>query len=105
MRLPIAIATLLLTATSALPASAAAPAPNALRDAAASPIQAVQYQQQPRTRQRQTRTYRSGNYRSYRGYAAASRARSGNNPWGQCVSGLSRGASSAFPSWATCSGR
>jgi hypothetical protein len=106
MRLPIPIATLFLTATTALPAFAAAPAPIALRDAVATPIEAVQYQQyqQPTTRQRrQTRSYRSG---YYRGYAAAPRARSGNtNPWGQCVGGLSRGASSAFPSWDTCSGR
>jgi hypothetical protein len=104
MKLPIALATLFLTATTALPALAAAPGSISLRDAAATPVEAVQYQQQPRTRQRQTRTYRSGSYRSYRGYAAAPRARN-SNPWGQCVGGLSRGASSAFPSWDTCSGR
>lgn len=105
MRLPLAIATLFLTATTALPAFAAAPAPIALRDAAATPIEAVQYQQQQQqtTRQRrQSRNYRSG----YRGYASAPRARSGyNNPRGNCVGGLSRGAESAFPSWDTCSGR
>jgi hypothetical protein len=100
MRLPITIATLLVTATTAAPAFTAAPVPISLRDAAATPIEAVQYQQQTTRQRRQARTYRG----NYRGYATARRTRNGN-PWGQCVGGLSRGASSAYPSWDTCSGR
>jgi hypothetical protein len=104
MRLPLAIATLCLATTMALPAFAATPAPISvsLRDAAATPIDAVQYRQQTTRQRRQTRTYRNG----YNAYAAAPRARSGyRNPWGHCVGGLGRGAESAFPSWDTCSGR
>jgi hypothetical protein len=104
MRLPLAIATLFLATTTALPAFATTPAPISvsLRDAAAAPIEAAQYRQQTTRQRRQTRTYRSG----YNAYAAAPRARSGyRNPWGHCVGGLDRGTSSAFPSWDTCSGR
>jgi hypothetical protein len=105
MRLPLAIVTLCLATTTALPAFAATPAPISvsLRDAAASPIEAVQYRQRTTRQRRQTtRTYRNG----YNAYAAAPRTRSGyRNPWGHCVGGLGRGAESAFPSWDTCSGR
>ena len=100
MRFPIALATLALATTTALPAFAVAPSPISLslRDAAATPIETVQ--------QRQTRTYR-GSYaatpRARRSYAAAPRARSGyNNPWGHCVGGLTAGGSSAFPNWDVC---
>ena len=111
MRLPIALATLALATTTALPAFAVAPSPISLllRDAAATPIETVQQTPQQR---RQTRTYR-GNYagtpRARRSYAAAPRARSDNdpwarhsNPWGHCVSGLTGGGSSAFPNWDVC---
>jgi len=105
MRLPIALATLALATTTALPAFAIAPSPISLslRDAAATPIETVQQIPQQR---RQTRTYR-GSYaatpRARRSYAAAPRARSGySNPWGQCVGGLTGGGSSAFPQWDVC---
>jgi hypothetical protein len=109
MRLPLAIATLFLATTTALPAFAGTPAPISvsLRDAAATPIETVQYRTQAeRQRQRTTRTYRGRNT-----YAAAPRVRRSygdqgySNPWGNCVGGLGRGADSAFPSWDTCSGR
>jgi hypothetical protein len=110
MRLPIAIATLALATTTAMPAFAIAPSPISLslRDAAATPIETVQQT----TRQRQTRTYRGG----YRSYAAAPRARGSyaaaprdrfdryGNPWGHCVSGLTGGGSSAYPQWDVCGG-
>jgi hypothetical protein len=101
MRLPITIGTLLLTATTAASAFAVAPAPIPLRDEAVMPIETVQYRQQTTRQRRQARTYRGYS----RSYATAPRAARNSNPWGQCVGGLSRGASSAFPSWDTCSGR
>ncbi len=108
MKLPIAIATLLVVAGTALPAVAAAPGPisAALRDAAATPIEAVaertnaQVHRQQRQRQRNTRTYRSG----ADAWAAQPRARvQQQNPgWGHCVQGLGSAAGSAFPSWDRC---
>ena len=106
MRLPIALATLALATTTALPAFAVGPSPISLslRDAAATPIETVQ---QTTRQRRQARTY-SG----YRAYAAAPRARSGSNdpwarysnPWGHCASGLTGGGSSAYPQWDLCGG-
>ena len=115
MKLPLAIATLLLTTTTALPAFAASPAPISisLRDAAVTPIEAVQ-QRQTTKRQRQTRTYPKadrayGQGQYYYGARDPYPQRAYNNPWsgswGQCVGGLTAGGSSAFPSWDTCSGR
>jgi len=80
MKLPIALATLFLAATTALPAFAATAAP---RDS-------VGYQQD----------YRGG----INAYAAAPRAdRQAAHGWGHCVSGsLDAGARSAFPSWDVC---
>jgi hypothetical protein len=99
-RLPVAIATLFLAATAALPASAATPTPlsASLHDAAVTPIEAVQHRQAPR--KRAVRTYRNG----YNAYAAAPRRsyRAYRTPWGHCVSGLDRGARSAFPNWDLC---
>jgi hypothetical protein len=81
MKLPIALATLFLAATTALPAFAATSAP---RDA-------VQYRQD----------YRSG----IDAYAASPRVqRQTVSGWGHCVSGLESGARSAFPSWDVCQG-
>jgi hypothetical protein len=107
MRLPIAIATLALAITTALPAFAVTPSPISLslRNAAATPIETVQ---QTTRQRRQARTYRG-----YNAYAAAPRARSGyndrfdryNNPWGHCVSGVTSGNSSAYPQWDVCGGR
>jgi hypothetical protein len=81
MRLPIALATMLLATTTALPAFAASPAPigASLRDAAVSPIETVQNRQTTRNRQatqnRQTRQRRQArSYRGYDAYAAAPRA-------------------------------
>ncbi len=114
MKLPLAIATVFLTATTALPAFAAAPAPMSasLRDAAATPIEAVQYRQQTTRQRRQTRSYRSG-YRafgqSYYGardpYPQRVYPNAWSGSWGHCAGGLGSGADSAFPSWDTCSGR
>jgi len=107
MKLPIAIATLLVVAGTALPAVAAAPGPisAALRDAAVTPIEAVaertkpQVQRQQRQRQRNARTYRGG----ANAWAAEPRARVQQYPgWGHCVSGVGSAASSAFPSWDRC---
>ena len=80
MKLPIALATLFLAATTALPAFAANAAP---RDA-------VRYQQD----------YRSGIH----AYAASPRAqRQPFSGWGHCVSNsLDLDTRSAFPSWDVC---
>jgi hypothetical protein len=116
MKLPLAIATLFLSATAVLPAFSATPGPISvsLRDAAATPIEAVQYRQT--TRQRQTRTYRN-NYRTGRRaygaqtfygrepYPERTYPNAWSGSWGQCVGGLSSSAGSAFPSWDRCSGR
>jgi len=102
MRLPLALATLFLAATTALPAFAATPAPISvsLRDATAPPIEAVQYRQQTTRQRRQARTYRNG----YNAYGANPRARSGVSNLGrQCVTlGPYHPGSTAFPSWALC---
>jgi hypothetical protein len=107
MKLPIAIATLLVVAGTALPAVAATPGPisAALRDAAATPIEAAAERtnaqvQRQRQRQRNARTYRGG----ANAWAAQPRARvQQQNPgWGNCVSGIGSAASSAFPSWDRC---
>jgi hypothetical protein len=107
MKLPIAIATLLVVAGTALPAVAAVPGPisAALRDAAVTPIEAVAERtnaqvQRQRQRQRNARTYRGG----ANAWAAQPRARvQQQNPgWGHCVQGVGSAAGSAFPSWDRC---
>jgi hypothetical protein len=86
MKLPIALAALLLAATAAAPAFAATPAH---RDIA-------QYHQ----------AYRNGaNVNAYHAYArslrAEQRAASG---WGHCIRGFDSGVYSAYPSWDVCRG-
>jgi hypothetical protein len=106
MKLPIAIATLLLAAGTALPAVAATPSPisAALRAAAATPIAAVAERtnaqvQRQRQRQRSARVYRGG----ANAWAAQPRARVQQYPgWGQSVSGIGSAAGSAFPNWDRC---
>ena len=108
---PLAIATLCLATTMALPAFAATSAPISvsLRDAAATPIEAVQYRQQTTRQRRQTRQYRSG-YRALGQYYYGARdpypqrvyPNAWSGSWGHCASGS--GADSAYPSWDTCSG-
>ncbi len=106
MKLPIAIATLLVVAGTALPVVAATPGPisAALRDAAATPIEAAAERtnapvQRQRQRQRNARTYRGG----ANAWAAQPRARVQQYPgWGNCVSGIGPAAGSAFPSWDRC---
>jgi hypothetical protein len=110
MKLPLAIATLFLTVTTALPAFAATPAPMSasLLDAAATPVEAVQHRQTTK-RQRHTRTYRNGN-RAFGHYYYGSRdpypqrvyPNAWSGSWGHCASGSG---DSAYPSWDTCSGR
>ena len=82
MKLSIALATVFMAATTALPAFAA-------------PRHAVQSQYQ--------QDYRSG----INAYAASPRAAQRHqttSTWGHCVGGLESGASSAFPSWDVCEG-
>jgi hypothetical protein len=89
MRLPIALATMVLATTTALPAFAATPAPigASLRDAAVSPIETIQNRQTTRNRQatqnRQARQRsQARSYRGYDAYAADPRApRAYNDPW------------------------
>ena len=104
MKLPIAIATLLVAAGIALPAFAVTPTSisASLRDAAATPFEAVAERTQARRqgqRQRNTRSYRNGS----NAYAAQPRVRrSYQGSWGNCIQGVDRGARSAFPSWDRC---
>jgi hypothetical protein len=97
MKLPIAIATLFLAATTALPAFARAPTGHSFymhggvaqytHDGAAARAEGVQ------------NGYRSG----YRAYAAAPRVRQPvANGWGHCVSGSASELQSAYPSWDVC---
>jgi hypothetical protein len=120
MRLPIAVATILLGTTAALPAFAASPAPlgASLRDAALSPIETIQYQQTKRNRQTtQNRQMRQrGQARGYRGYNAygadprAPRAYGGDpwgnyygDPWRRCVRvGEHTPGRGAYPDWDIC---
>jgi hypothetical protein len=108
MKLPIAIATLLLAAGTALPAVAATPGPisAALRDAAVTPIEAVAERTQAQV-QRQRQLQRQRNARIYRdgsnAWAAQPRGRTQPYPgWGNCVSGITSAAGSAYPSWDRC---
>jgi hypothetical protein len=104
MKLSIVVTALLLSAGTTLPVVAApGPISAALRDAAATPIEAVaertQVQRQQRQRQRNTRTYRRG----ADAWAAQPRARVQQNPgWGHCVQGIGSSARSAFPDWDVC---
>jgi len=86
MKLPIALATLFLAATTAVPAFAATPAPHDI----------APYQQ----------GYRDGiNGNAYHAYAASPRAeRRAASGWGHCVRGLDSDTYSAFPSWDVCRG-
>jgi hypothetical protein len=101
MRLPIALATLFVATTVALPAFAATPAPigASLRDAAVSQIETIQNRQTTPRQRRQAR-----NYRGYNAYAAEPRARRDYyNPWGNCVRlGPHTPGRGAFPSWDIC---
>ena len=106
----LALGTLILAATTAVPAFALTPAPisASLRDTAATPIETVQNRtqaQRQRQGQRTSRTYRDG----YNAYAAAPRVRRSygyqgyNNPWGHCVTlGEHTPGRSAFPDWDVC---
>ena len=88
MKLPIALATLFLAATTAVPAFAAMQAPHST----------AQYQQ----------GYRDGynaNTNAYNARAAAPRVNSqATYGWGHCVSGLTSDEASAYPSWDVCGG-
>jgi len=108
MKLPIAIVTLFF-ACGTLPVVAATSGPisAALRDAAATPFEAVAERtnsqvQRQRQRPRNTRAYRDG----ANAWAAEPGPRVQQNPgnpgWGHCVQGLGLEASSAFPNWARC---
>jgi hypothetical protein len=101
MRLPLAIATVALAVTTALPAFAATPSAPilaSLQNTVSAPVETVASRQTNRQRQtRSTRSYRGG----YNAYAASPRARR-SNPWGHCVTGLDRSSRSAFPNWDLC---
>jgi len=92
MKLPTAIATLFLVTSTALPAFAAMPASTSLREAAATPIETVQYRQTPRQTQRD-RTQRPTN----------ARPREIAPGWGHCEArSAGEGNYSAYPSWDIC---
>ena len=91
MKLPIAIATLFLAATTALPAFAHAPTGHSFYMHGG----VAQY-----TRDSAQNGYRN----SYRAYAAAPLVRqpAANGGWGHCVSGVASENLSAYPSWDVC---
>lgn len=94
MKLSIAIAALFLAATTALPASAAAPTGHSFYDHGGYSL-GLHHDQGP---------YRAGANTGYGAYAAAPRiARPAAPGWGgHCVSGVASETSSAYPSWDMC---
>ena len=86
MKLPIAIATLFLAATTALPAFARAPTGHTFFQRDAARVESVQH------------GYRNG----YAAYAAAPGVRRPASGWGHCVSGGASELQSAYPSWDVC---
>jgi hypothetical protein len=100
MKLVIAIASLFLATSTALPALAAIPASISLRDAATAPIKTVQYRQTPR----QARRNGHNPYASHNGAGGSSGAVSRQIiPGWRCVSrDLGEGNYSAYPSWEIC---
>jgi hypothetical protein len=108
MKLSIAMATLLITTGTALPALAAMPISTSLRDVVTASVEAVQYRQG--SRQRYNERYQSNGYRSgYDAWASENddstfdnTRRRDANPGRSCVSPGEEGAMSAFPNWAVC---
>ena len=108
MKLLVAIATLFLATSTALPAFAATPGLNLQRDAAATPIETVQYRQTPRQRQERSQTHRYRN--GYDAYASQHRAPASNRaeqhrdvlPGWPCTDRTESSEYSAFPSWEIC---
>lgn len=89
MKLSVAIASLLLVTSTALPAFAAVPASISLRDAATAPTETVQYRPTP-----------------HQAHGAQSSAHAVNRkiiPGSRCVSrDLGEGNYSAYPAWEVC---
>jgi hypothetical protein len=107
MNLPIVIATLFLATSTALPAFAAMPASISMRDAAATPIETVQYRQTPRQRDDRDPTY--GYRNGYNAYASQNRAARSPNalsrdviPGWPCEYRDESSTYSAYPAWEIC---
>ena len=106
MKLPVTIATLFLATSAALPAFATAPLSIPLRDAAAAPVETVQYRNQQTPRE----NHRYQAYRNSNGYHAyASTPRSANSPSHDLTRGwpceshsVDSGFYSAYPNWEMC---
>ena len=103
-----AVAALFLATSTALPAFAAMPGPNSQRDAAATPIEAVQYRQTPQQRPEHAQTHRYRN--GYDAYASHHRAPASDGAeqhrdvisgW-PCTDRTESSEYSAFPSWEIC---
>jgi len=110
MKFPVAVtvATLFLATSTALPAFAAMPGPMSLRDAAAAPIETVQYRQTPRQRhdRSQAYSYRNGYnaYASHNGVPASAGTDRQHDviPGWPCTDRTESSEYSAFPSWELC---
>jgi hypothetical protein len=100
MKLPIAVASVFLATSTALPAFAAIPASISLRDAATAPIETVQY----RPRSHQTHRNRHTAHASHNDAGGSSSAVSRQiTPGWRCVSrDLGEGNYSANPAWEVC---
>jgi hypothetical protein len=104
MKLPVALAALFLATTTALPVFAASintSAPNGIPEAS---IETTQHGPVA-LRYHSDRNYADRNWDGYGAYAASPASRHTFRNGQPCVSGLDRGAASAFPSWELCSGR
>jgi len=104
MKLPVAIATLFLATTTALPAFAATALSPSLDGAAAASVETVQYR--PQQMPRQNQHYQPNRYRSgYDAYAAAPPATTpGRNviPGWRCAYRDESSEYSAYPAWEIC---
>jgi hypothetical protein len=106
MKLLVTVATLFLATNTALPAFAAMPGSHSQRDAAPTPIEAVQYRQTPRQRaDRSQARYRSG-YNAYASHNSAPTSGTDLNrdviPGWHCVSRGDSSTYSAYPAWEIC---
>jgi hypothetical protein len=104
MKLPVTIAALFLATTTALPAFAAPANISTANRISEASVELVQYGRVSPS-YRFDRQYVDRNWDGYGAYAASPASRHAFRDGQPCVSGLDRGAASAFPSWALCSGR
>jgi hypothetical protein len=106
MKFPVAIATLFLAATTALPAFAAMPTSASLHNATAS-VETVQYRQAPRQqRARQHAVQHSNGYNAYASHNRAPAAMTEPSrtiiPGWRCAYRDESSEYSAFPAWEIC---